>query len=331
MLIGHRRIWNFLIQSVANGRLAHAYLFAGTQGVGKKTVAMEFVKNLLCENNNGCGKCGACQKIDKNQHPDILFVSSEKFFSTSFPYQVRDKLLNKEEGTGIKIEQVRQLQHQISLSPFCAQKKIVIIDGADQMTLEAANCLLKTLEEPPQKSLMILISSKSRQILPTIVSRCQLIKFLPVKSGEIADGLARLGFKNKNAVGQAVKFACGRPGIAINSLKDPDLWGRHEGIIGDLKKIQKDDLFEKLKYALKLSQDLSEANEILNDWLIWFRDRILQNSGLISFMVFGIKNASQDSLMKSKAAINNILDAQRLLSESSFNHRLVLENLMMKI
>ncbi len=326
MLIGHQRIWNFLIKSAINNRLAHAYLFIGVQGVGKKTVAIEFVKNLLCENKNSCGKCVNCQKIERNQHPDVLFLSSEN--------NEKNRLSEAEKSVKIaeiKIEQIRQIQHQISLSPFCAPYKVVIIDGAELLTSEAANCLLKTLEEPPQKSLMILISSNSQWLLPTIISRCQLIKFLPVKSEQIEESLGKLGVKEKSKIKQAVKISCGRPGVAINLLKDPSLWSRLERQINDFQQIQKNDLVEKFKYAQKISQNISEAQEILNNWLVLFRDRILENAGLKSLIVFDVKGASRDSSEKSKAAIRDILEAKRLLSESSFNHRLVLENLMMKI
>jgi len=344
MLIGHEKIWNFLLQSAAKNRLAHAYLFIGAQGVGKKTVALEFVKNLLCENKSGGGRiehgvCKNCRRIEQNQHPDVLFLNSGD--------NIKDKLINTdnaERNSEIKIEQIRQLQRQISLSPFCAPRKVIIIDEADRMSLEAANCLLKTLEEPPQKSLLILISSNSQRILPTIVSRCQLIKFLPVKNSLIEAGLRSIIYSDKEKFGQAaklslaktrligaVKFSCGRPGFAINLIKDPSFWVRQERQFSDLERMQKSDLVDKFKYAQKLSQDISNTQEILNDWLVWFRDRILEKAGLKNLIVFSLKSASQDSSAKSMAAIKNILETKHLLSEDSFNHRLVLENLLMNI
>ena len=250
MLIGHQRIWNFLIKSAENERLAHAYLFIG-----------------------------------------------------------------------------KQILHQISLSPFCAPRKIVIIDEAQQMTLEAANCLLKTLEEPPPKSLLILISSNSQRILPTIISRCQLIKFLPVKARQIAEGLKTADTEDRLKIAQILKLACGRPGAAINLLSDSGLQKTQERVVY-LENLQRSDLVDKFKYAQKLSQDIPTAHEILSDWLIWFRDRILENAGAKSLIVFERSGGSSQNALRS---IKNILGTQRLLSESGLNHRLVLENLMLKI
>lgn len=326
MLIGHDRIWNFLLQSTASNRLAHAYLFVGAQGIGKMTVALEFVKNLLCEKGCACGICEICRRIGQNQHPDILFLNSDN--------NVKDRLIEAnqaEKDPEIKIEQIRQLQHQISLSTFCAARKIVIIDRADQMTLDAANCLLKTLEEPPQKSLLILISSNYQRILPTIISRCQLIKFLPVKNEKIIAGLEKLKIKEKLKIQSAVKFACGRPGVAIDLLSNPGFWARQENLISDLQKIQRSNLVEKFKYAQKLSQNILDAQEVLNSWLVWFRDRILENIGVKNLMAFDFKSVSQDLSVKNITAIKNILEAKHLLSENSFNYRLVLENLMLKL
>ena len=222
LLIGHERIWNFLTQSVANERLAHAYLFVGSSGLGKKKAAVEFAKLLQCDNPKDspkntapCQECRNCILIERNQHPDVLLIES---LSGQDHVNENDKPIKAQE---IKIEQIRFLQHQVSLSPYSGRRKIVIIDSAEQMTQEAANCLLKTLEEPPQKSVLVLISSAWQRLLATIISRCQLIKFLPVKSELIIKGLEDLGGKNKAKILQAARFACGRPGVAVRILNEP--------------------------------------------------------------------------------------------------------------
>lgn len=329
MIIGHQKIISFLTSSIRSGRLAHAYLFIGPPQVGKKTVALEFIKKLQCEKSliknddfSACGQCRSCLLIKKNQHPDVLLV------------EIGNKVTETEgeANQSIKIEQIRQIQHLLSLSPFSAKYKAVIIDEADRLTLEAANCLLKTLEEPSQKSLLILISANWQRILPTIISRCQLIKFLSVKSQLIKEDLKALGFRNNDRIEQAVKFSCGRPGAAIKLLSEPELLVGREQSVGELQKLLKKDLVEKFKYAQQLAQDSAGAQEVLGQWLIWFRDQLLMMVGAKNLTVFGQDiNLGGYSLLKIQELIKNIQQTQGLLNESSFNTRLILENLMLKI
>ncbi len=338
MIIGHQKITDFLTGSIKSGRLAHAYLFVGPSQVGKKTVALEFIKNLQCQKPKNssqgfsfCGECESCQKIEKDFHPDILKIEAggQALLTNESDDSVLEKSIKNQE---IKIEQIRQLQHQVNLSPFFAPCKAVIIDGAEQMTQEAANCLLKTLEEPPPKSLLILISSNWQRLLPTIISRCQLIKFSSVKSDLILQGFKKLGFGDDLKTRQAVKFAGGRPGAAINFLKDTNSGGHQEQAVKELKKILEKDLVEKFKFAQKLSQNIFWAQRVLGDWLIWFRDQMLLLVGVSNLGVFNEKSAlSGYSLSQIRDIIKNIQEAQILLAESGFNARLILENLMIKI
>lgn len=334
MIIGHERIISFLTSSVKSNRLAHAYLFIGPAQVGKKTVALEFAKALQCEKReiktesfSSCGQCQNCLLISKNQHPDVLLVEAGVKI---LRIESRGEHLLK--SSEIKIEQSRQIQHQISLSCFLAKYKVVIIDGAEQMTSEAANCLLKTLEEPPPKSLLILISSSWQRILPTIVSRCQLIKFLPVKKDLIAKGLQSLGFKDKLKVQQAIRICSGRPGAGIQILNDSMLWQSQQQILNELRKLLKKDLGERFHYAHKLSQDNVEAQKVLSQWLIWFRDQMLARIGANPSMIWDWPEQGPGTpLIKISEIIKNIQWTQHLLNENGFNARLILENLMLKL
>lgn len=339
MIIGHQRIWNFLMQSAAKERLAHAYLFVGQAQVGKKKVALAFVKALQCEKAKSvasrpeaCGQCRNCILIEKGQHPDVLFIDptqrTETFNYADEQKQIQGQIKNQE----IKIGAIRQLQHQISLSPFSAKYKVVIIDSAEQMTQEAANCLLKTLEEPPQRSLLILISSNWQMLLPTVISRCQLIRFLPVGRQALFNGLKELGFKEKAKIEQAIKFSCGRPGVAINILTEREFLAKEGEIAGNLQKLVSQDLVEKFRYAQKLAQNSLDSQEVLTGWLIYFRDQMLLNVGAREFAVLDEKNFDKTCPSpKILETIKNIQETQRLLGENSFNARLILENLMIKI
>ncbi len=335
MFIGHKKIWNFLTQSVVKDRLSHAYLFVGPSRVGKKKVALEFIKLLECSKPqdkagelSACGQCPNCVLIAKGFHPDILVVEV-KNRAISKGNEQSEKPTKSDE---IKIEQIRELQHQLSLSPFSAPRKVVIIDDAERMTQEAANCLLKTLEEPSQKSLLILISSAWHRLLPTIISRCQMIRFLPVKQDLIQQGLEKAGFKDSAKIRPAVRLACGRPGAAIKLLEEPRLLADYRLRVEEFEKLLKKDLVEKFKYVQKLSQDAASAQETLGQRVVALRDAMLSATGNAQLAVLGGKEGENNySPANSAWAIKKIIEAQNLIGDSSFNSRLILENLMIKL
>jgi len=323
MLIGYQRIWDTLTGSASKNKLAHAYLFCGSSGTGKITLAKEFVKWLFCEkiksqelsDGQPCGLCRSCQEIEKNNHPDLLMVLADK----------------EEKSSEIGIGKIRTLQHQLSFYPYKSSLKVVIIEEAHNLTREAANAFLKTLEEPSSRSLIILTSSAGDSILPTILSRCQLIKFLPVPLGELKRGLEDLGAKGL-VLDKIVKLSAGRPGYARNLLSKQTLLSEHEAHIKKLEDILKADLVFRFEAAKELSQDVYLAKEILSQWLLYLRDRLLEISGQAGLLI-DEKNPSKINCSSSSLllACREIIKAQDSLGNTSFNARLVLEVLLMKI
>lgn len=164
-LIGHKEQLEKLRTALASGQLAHAYLFSGVEGIGKKLAALEFVRTLFCGNRDlqgmPCGTCIQCQKIGHGTHPDVF------------------RLEVMEEKKDIIIDQTRELQASIQMHPLEGKYKVVIIDNAELMNQAAANSVLKTLEEPPENTVFFLITSRLNMLLPTIVSRCQKMFFSP--------------------------------------------------------------------------------------------------------------------------------------------------------
>ena len=165
-ILGNEKIKQELIQSVKLNKISHSYMFLGTSGIGKKQIAKEFAKMLLCLNNEKyCNKCKSCIEFDSGNNPDFQIIEPDEL--------------------SIKIEQIRQMQRKIIESPIVSKKKVYIIDNADLMTIEAQNCLLKTLEEPPEFVTIILIGSKENNFLSTIKSRCTIIKFQNISNNDI--------------------------------------------------------------------------------------------------------------------------------------------------
>lgn len=163
---GQDRAISFLKASIANNRVSHAYIFWGPSGIGKTLTALNFAKALNCENKSEdvpCDQCASCKRIDSSNHPDVFLIKPQK-----------------DDNSGIGIDRVRGMIKDITLRPYEAKKKVYIIDGARAMTLDAQNALLKTLEEPPSESVLILLAESLSGLLPTIQSRGQAVKFFPL-------------------------------------------------------------------------------------------------------------------------------------------------------
>src|SRR5689334_15856643 len=178
-IIGQERNIAVLRRTLASGKIAHAYLFSGIGGCGKKKSALALIEALFCGRDEGCGSCPSCRKIAALSHPDLHLVEPE--------------------GAFIKIDQVRALQKDLAYRPFEASRKACIIDGADRLNPAAGNALLKTLEEPPGSALIILLTSAVDNVLPTIRSRCQQLSFHGLPESAIAAALGDAGLDGESA------------------------------------------------------------------------------------------------------------------------------------
>lgn len=167
MLIGHEKQWNFFRARYESGQLAHAYLFTGKEGIGKKKFAKEFVKLINCRSEKKpCQKCANCLMIEKNGFPDLLMISEANKKDSVFG-----------DGGEIKIKQVREAQNFLSYKSYYGSFKSLIVDDAEKMSQESQSCFLKTFEEPKGNTVLFLITSKPDILLGTIGSRCQTVKF----------------------------------------------------------------------------------------------------------------------------------------------------------
>lgn len=207
---GHQIVIDSFRQALRRGRLGHAYLFTGPAGVGKKLFAAQLAKAILCENSppealQACDHCPACLQVEAGTHPD--------FFATGRP----------EEALELPIETIRELCQTFALKPARGRGKIAVLDDADDLNDAAANCFLKTLEEPPPRSMLILIGSSAERQLATIVSRCQILRFAPLPDTEVAALLRERGFTEPKQIERLIGLGGGSPGQAL-ALADPALW-----------------------------------------------------------------------------------------------------------
>lgn len=205
---GHDALRQSFANVVQQGRLAHAYLFTGPSGIGKKLFAIELAKTLLCERRKKefapCDACPSCKQIVARTHPDFVLAG------------------RPEEAHELPIVVMREVCQQFAIKSARGRGKVAIIDDADDMNEESANCFLKTLEEPPPQSVIILLGSTPDRQLPTILSRCQTIRFAPLPSEMVEEILKSLDV-DKKLLPQLVELGEGSPGQAL-LLSDPALW-----------------------------------------------------------------------------------------------------------
>ena len=197
---------------VRSDRLAHAYLFTGLPGIGKKLFATEMAKALFCESNDdfdACDQCRSCVQMDAGSHPD--------FFITRRP----------EGKNELPIEQMRELRRRFSLTAVRGRGKFALVDDADDLNEESANCFLKTLEEPPPRSVIVLIGTSLDRQLPTIVSRCQVVRFSPLSSDQIETTLREQGLVDPELISKIVPLSQGSVGNAM-AMNDPELWDHRQ-------------------------------------------------------------------------------------------------------
>ena len=211
-VLGHNRQVDAFRHVVAKHRLAHGYLFVGPAGIGKRRFARELVKALLCEapgrslaDLTACDRCDACLLVDASTHPD--------FFQVGRP----------EEKNEFPIELMQELCRGFSLKPAREHGKVAVLDDADDLNEEAANCFLKTLEEPPPGSVFILLGTSLDRQMATIRSRCQVVRFAPLPEAQVREVLRRGGIQDADQLDRLTRLAAGSPGQALE-LADDALW-----------------------------------------------------------------------------------------------------------
>lgn len=305
MIIGHKKQQEFLKKIVSSGKIPHALLFTGPEELGKRTIALELISSLF--------------KEELPRHPDFILIvprtkhprpeQSSVGRNTPAP---RSALVRGQ----IQIAQIRELNWKLSLKPIKAPLLGVIIDKAHLMTREAQNCFLKSLEEPKTKSLLILITEHPSYLLPTILSRCENVKFYSVKNEEISLYLKQKKVP-KEDIKQIVELSLGRPGKAINFLQNSEKLEQRKKKIKKLEKISNSPLSLRFQYVKELSQK-EDLKETLDAWLFYFRKNLLF-----------AKN--RPNLLKIKNILDAIQETIYVISTTNINPRLALEILMMKL
>ena len=304
MIVGHKIQREFLKKSFENSRVSHAYLFSGVDGLGKKTVALEFVKLINDQKKD----------LSKN-HPDLIMVEPQP---------------------SIQISQIRDMQKALSLRPFSAPFKVAIIDEAEKMTAQAQNCLLKTLEEPKGQAILFLISSSPEMLFETVRSRVQSLEFYPLASAEMRDFL-----KSKTSLLNLEKLVFiseGRPGKAIDFLKNPEKLEVWWQMFEDVQKLVDSNISSRFKYLNDFFQE-NNSKEFLDIFLRYLRLVLLSKCSVLprispqkvsKFKISDGFNKSY-SLQRIKDIIKLGEKIRFLISQTNINRKLALETLFLNI
>ncbi|MCP4715530.1 MAG: DNA polymerase III subunit delta' [Deltaproteobacteria bacterium] len=295
--------------------LPHAFMFAGIEGIGKKLTAFALVKALNCLEQTGdaCCRCLSCRKIDKLMHPDVHVVEPEKEI--------------------IKIDQVLSLQQTLAYKPMEGRMKAVIIDRADTMNLHAANCLLKTLEEPPPQTVLILIVGEAAGMLPTILSRCQRINFYPLNDETVRELLVAAGV-DETAAADIIMHARGSLQRA-HDLLDSDYLQRRSMVVSMLVGQQTSGRAQLLDAVQQLVKDKEGLPIMLEFMLEWYRDVAMIKAGVADELLYNadvreqMHSASAGlSLGQAMQKANRVIGLQQM-SRFNVDMQLGLESLML--
>lgn len=266
-VIGHDAILRELRTFAKAERPPHALLFAGPESTGRMALAREYAKLLNCERMHGgppggfdlgipddrpeaaCGECRACRLIDEGSHPDVVVMSPGDSLCRPRPGETH---ASHPQSRDIRICQVRGAIDLVSRFPYEGRFRVVIVEPADRITPDAANTMLKTLEEPPTQSVFVLLSAAPENLLETVISRCRRIEVRTVATWIIEAGLAARGYDPPTARAAAAA-ARGRPGIAISFAEKPALMGDRERLLKRCERLAGSPLRERLRYSEELA------------------------------------------------------------------------------
>jgi DNA polymerase-3 subunit delta' len=313
---GHAQQKDLLRRAIDNKRIAHAYLFAGPEGIGKRLMALALARALLCDKGSGCGSCNACRKVDHNNHPDVHILNAD--------------------GNSIKIEQIRALQQQMSLRPLEGRYRFCLIDDAELLTTGAANALLKTLEEPQPQTVIVLVSSQGEKLLTTIRSRCQHLTFARLPRAEIAEILQqRLEIDDT----QALVLAALSEGSFKKGLgQDRELFlKKRRKLIHSLSALSSGSNIQTLEFAEEISADKEILPSILDIFQAFYRDLLLLKMGrpeselvnidLLETLTRQAQQVNTTDLLKKLEA----LTAARFHLQRNVNRQLALEVMLLRM
>ena len=320
-LLGHEWAVDMLKQHIVREAVRHAYLFSGPPGLGRRALALRFAQALNCPQPTApgqpCGDCRDCKQIENMQHPDLSIVQAEN------------------EGGTLKVDQVREIRRTLALKPYQSKYRVAIFLRFQEASEGAANALLKTLEEAPEYAILILTADNPEQLLPTITSRCEILRLRPLPVDIIEAHLKSHGAEAESAH-LIAHVSGGRPGYALRLLGDESALEFRAERLADLAGLLSATRVQKFNYAEKLAKDKETMRQTLLVWLSYWRDVLLRVSGA----EVSTTNIDQDESITSMAERLTLEGARRVAHdqemalerlERNVNPRLLAEVLLLDL
>jgi DNA polymerase-3 subunit delta' len=263
-LLGHEWAVDMLKQHISRKTLRHAYLFTGPPGLGRRTLALRLAQALNCTqppaSGQSCGTCRDCRQIESMTHPDLAIVQAET------------------EGGTLKVDQIREVRRTLTLKPYQSKYRVALFLRFQEASEGAANALLKTLEEAPDYVILILTADNPEGLLPTITSRCEILRLRPLPAEITETHLLQNGAGPEQAH-LIAHISGGRPGYAMRLLNDESALENREVRLTDLQQLFSSTRVQKFNYAEKMAKDRESMRETLLIWLSFWRDVLLHASG----------------------------------------------------
>src|ERR1044071_7566369 len=320
-LIGHTWAVEMLKKHVANGRTRHAYLLAGPPGLGRRTLALRFAQALNCTTPIGpgipCGECRDGRQIEAMHHADLSVVQADA------------------EGGTLKVDQIREARRSLTLKPYQANFRVALFLRFQEANDNAANALLKTLEEAPSYAVLILTADNPEQLLPTIVSRCEVLRLRPLKIENVQSALENRGLETSQAK-LIAHISGGRFGYALRLSKNDFLLEKREERLNDLQSLISASRVEKFAYADKLARDKESMRQAILIWLSYWRDVMLRTAHAETPLINVDRNveieelAGRLDLSVARRAVSNFEDVLEKM-ERNVNSRLLAEVLLLDL
>ncbi len=320
-LIGHEWAVEMLKKHTIHGTRRHAYLFAGPPGLGRRTLALRFAQALNCQTPIGaglpCGECRDCKQIQAMQHADLIVIQADA------------------EGGTMKVDQIREARKTLMYKPYQSSHRVALFLRFHEANDSAANALLKTLEEAPSYAVLILTVDNPEQLLPTIVSRCEVLRLRPLKIEEVQRALEDKGFET-NQSRLIAHISGGRFGYALRLLESESLLGMREERLNDLQTLISASRVEKFSYADKLSRDKDSMRQVILLWLSYWRDVMLRTAETKTPLVNVDRNLEIEDMagrMDLSSARRVVTDLESTLEkmERNVNSRLLAEVLLLDL
>jgi len=321
-VIGQDKILALMDYSLKTNAIAHAYILVGPRHVGKGTLAINFAQALNCDGPElPCGQCRSCQRILEGKHADVTPIGLDS-------------------RTEISIDDIRGLQRLANLPPYEGKCKVFIIDDAEYLSTEAANSLLKILEEPPQKVVWLLLATEEEHLLPTIISRCQRLELKPVPSEQVQEILINSYNVDADKAKLLAQLCHGHLGWALSALANDVILEERSQRIDRLISLLTANLGQRFAYAQELASQFSQNRrtgaEIIEIWLDWWRDLMLIKGGCkraiinVDYEITMEEQAGGLNLSEIKGFLANLCLLEEEISKN-VNPRLALEWLMLNL